>query len=227
MVKCLLANRKKLIKAINDNEKRIRHKYLILDLIEEKEFERVVALVKKDKIKVIRSPLVPKGYLTGFEHFIFILDDFITHYFNITNSPEDIKIIITNLLKDSDILLSNKYIYDNENISFYQYEFNYLLCKKFYYNLISMKKDLRKELKKIDLSISKISIKNLDDINGLTTLLGEISFINQNSYKIFALFDDIDSTRRELYIDIYKMLLQNYIKNIDFIKKYREFKNSN
>ncbi len=220
-------NKRCLINITKNRSYNIVHKYLILDLIETDIFDKKIGLIKKGKINILKSPLVPKGYLTMHEQFLSILDNFISYSTNIINSPEHTKQIVINCLKDSDIVLSEKYFFDNTNIYYYKYNFKYLLCRIFYNNLLILKNSLNEELKELNLDIDKIDLNKYSDVSLLNTLLGEISFLNRNSYMLISLFENVSEEKKELYIDWYKMLLQKHIKNIDFIKKYREFQHNN
>lgn len=220
-------NKKIIINIVKNRLINIRYKYLILDLIEDGVFDQKIQFIEDDKINVLKSPLVPKGYLTTYEQFLSILDNYISFCTNTINSPDHIKQIIINSLKDNDILLSKKYFFDNENIDYYKYNFKYLLCCIFYNNILILKNSLSEELREIKLDIDKLDLNNYNDVSLLTNLLKEISFLNRNSYMLLSLFEDVSDEKKELYIDWYKMLLQKYIKNIDFIKKYRKYQLDN
>lgn len=220
-------NKRILINIANNRSYNIVHKYLILDLIETGIFDKKIKLIKKGKIDILKSPLVPKGYLTMHEQFLSVLDNFISYCVNTINSPEHTKQIVINCLRDSDIVLSKKYFFDNINIDYYSYNFKYLLSRIFYNNLIILKNSLSEELEEMHLDIDKIDLNKYSDVSLLTTLLGEISFLNRNSYMLISLFENVSDEKKELYIDWYKMLLQKHIKNIDFIQKYREFQHNN
>lgn len=216
-----------LINAVNDNKKIIIHKFLILELIEDGSLDAYIEKIKENNIKVLKSPLNTKGYLTGYEQFIIILDNFITYINNFVNSPELEKNIIFNCLDNSSILLSDKYFYDNENIEFYKYNFNYAITYIFYDNLLKLQSDLKEELNSINLDINRININNSKDINYLINILEEIILVNKNDYKILSLFTKVEKDNYEKYIFWYKRLLSKYIDNKDFIKEYRKFKENN
>lgn len=228
-ITCRSKNKKinNLINAINDNKKTIVHKFLILELIEDGSLNDYIKKIKDNKIKVIKSPLNPKGYLTEYEQFIIILDNFIAYFNNHINSPELEKNIFSNCLDNNSILLSDKYFYDNENIEFYKYNFNYAIICTFYNNLLKLQSDLKEELNSINLNINKIDINNSEDINYLINILEEIIFVNKNDYKILSLFTKIEKDNYEKYIFWYKILLSKHIDNKEFIKEYREFKKNN
>ena len=214
--------RKKIINVIKNNKIRILNKNLMLDILDDGKLDLLIKNITNDKIMVIKSPLVPKGYLTGYEQFVSILDNFISYALNYINSSELIKEIIVRCLSENQILLSKKYFYDPENIEYYKYNFNLSISRIFYNNLIKLNNSLEEEL-----SIINININNKKDISYLTRFLDEIIFINRNDYKILSLFTPIDDKKYDLYLNWYKMLLTKYINNIDFIKIYREYKNSN
>ena len=216
-----------LINAINNNEQRIIHKFLILELIENGFLNDHIKKIKDNKIKVLKSSLNTKGYLTGYEQFIIILDNFITYYNNYISSPELEKNIISNCLDNSSILLSDKYFYDNENIEFYKHSFNSTIIYNFYNNLLKLKDELKEELNSINLDMSKIDINNAEDVNYLINILEEIIFVNKNDYKTLSLFTKLEKDNYEKYIFWYKILLSKFIDNKNFVEEYRKYKKNN
>ncbi len=215
---------KEIINIVKKSQMKISNKYLILDILEDGRLNAIIKKITNDKIFISKSPILSKGYLTGYEQFISILDNFISYILNFVDSPGLIKEIIIKCLLDSDILLSKKYFFDTENIKYYKYNFNILIGRAFYKNLIKLKKELKEELKKINLDIETVNINDANDINYITGIINELVFINRNDYKILSLFTDIDNSKYNLYLDWYKMLLTKYIMNIDFIKQYRNYK---
>ena len=218
--------KKKLIDTILKSTLKVNNKFLILQLIDDGDLDCIINKIESDKIYVLKSPINPNGYLTGYEQFINILDNFITYVLNYLNSYEMIKEIISNCIKNSNILLSKKYFYDTENIEYFKYNYNLLIVKIFYNNLIILKNELQNEMNQINLNIEQINLNNKKDASYLTTILSEIVLINKNDYKILSLFTSINKNKYDLYYTWYKILLSKYIKNMDFINAYRNFNNN-
>lgn len=219
-------NKGKIVDEIKKSQIKISNKHFIMDILEDGRLENIIEKVTKDEVIVIKSPLIPKGYLTGYEQFISVLDNFINYVLNYIDSPELIKEIIIKCLMDSDILLSKKYYFDAENIEYYKYNFNFLIVKSFYKNLLTLKDEMKDELKVININPELITLNNKNDIKNLLRIVDELVFINRNDYKILSLFTEIHNSRYNLYLDWYKMLLLKYINNIDFIMKYAKYKNN-
>lgn len=216
--------KKKLYRAIKKSNLKISNRALILSLLDNDTLDNTIKKIDKSDVKVIKSPLIKKGYLTGYEQFISILDKFISYALDLIYNHELIEIILMNL-SDKKILLSKRYVYDAENIEYYQYNFNYLIVYNFFNNLIKLKKDLSIELKKINLELDNMNLDNIVDTQKLVNIISEIIFINKNNYIISSLFTSISEERYQLFLDWYKFLLHKYIENMNFIYAYREFKN--
>lgn len=209
---------------INSSKIKISNKFLILNLIESGRLDDMIDKISDDIVIVLKSPLVPDGFLSSYEQFISILDNFISYTLNIIQSFELLEEIVLNCLDNSDILLSKKYYYDSENIEFYRLKFNTLIINIFYKNLLMLKGDIKEELDFINLNVDKIDIYVCNDNMYLINILEEIVLVNKNDYKIMALFRIVDDDKYDMYVDWYKMLLSRYIENIEFIYRYREFK---
>ena len=128
---------KEIINIVKKSQMKISNKYLILDILEDGRLNAIIKKITNDKIFISKSPLLPKGYLTGYEQFISLLDNFSSYILNFVDSPGLIKEIIIKCLSNSDILLSKKYFFDTENIKYYKNNFNILIGRAFYKNLIS------------------------------------------------------------------------------------------
>lgn len=219
--------KRKLITTIKNSKIKLSNKILILSLIDSGNLDNMINEIKEDNINIIKSPLVPKGYLTGYEQFISVLDKFISYILNLIDSPELIEAIIINCLKNNKILLSRKYVYDNENIDYYKTNYNHLIVNIFYNNLIKMKNDLSEELHRINFNIEKVDLSNNSSSEYLVRLISELVFLNKNDYKLLSLFTNISEKKYNIFLNWYKMLFYKYINNLDFISVYREYNKSN
>ena len=228
MKKSIKKTKKELINVINKTTSiKITNKILIQELISDGALDNLIYKLNNEKVITLKSVLVPKGYLTGYEQFVCLLDNFITHIISVVDSPELIKTIIINCLNvNSNILLSKKYYYDVENISFYEYNYNYMITAIFYDNLVTLKDKLTKELDIIGLYIDKINIEDKNDIHRLTSIIEEIVLVNKSDYKLLSLFTKVNFNRYNLFLDWYSMLINKYQKNKNFIIEYRKLRNS-
>ena len=221
-----ISKKKKLINIIREKSNiKITNKIIIQELINDGSLDNIIYRIDNKKVIIQKSPINPKGYLTGYEQFINILDNFITHVINIVDSPELIMDIIINCLNnDPSILLCKKYYHDAGNLEFYTLKFDILIITIFYKNILMLKDKLTRELEIIHLDIEKIDINDKKDILYLASLIEEIVIVNRNNYKILALFNNISNDKYNLYLDWYCMLILNYEKNIKFILEYRRLK---
>ena len=90
-----------------------------------------------------------------------------------------------------------------------------------------MKRDLSDDLNLINLNIKMKDVLDKEEAEYLVGILSEIVFINKNDYKVMSLFTSISENRYELFLGWYKMLFSKYIRNMNFINIYREFKKDN
>ena len=224
----LSIKKEELIRTIKENKINITNKFLVRELIYDGSLDSIINKISQSGITVFKSPLNKEGHLTGYEQFISLLDNFITYVLNHVNSPSLIKDIIVNCIKNNeDIFLSKKYFYDVSNTEQFLFEFNVMIVKNFYNNLLKMSDDLVEELDIININITKINIDNREDVLYLVNIIDELVFINRNNYKILGLFIKINKEKYNLYVDYYKMLIDKYKKNKNFIIEYRKFKDSN
>lgn len=222
-----IANKKKKIyKTLKKSKMLISNKIIIMSLLDSGVLDNIINKINESNIQII-SPMIKKGYFTGYEQFISILDKFICYTLDIICNPELVEIILANNKNSKEFLLSNKYVNDVENIEYYKYNFNYLIVKVFFNNIIKVKNDLFEELKELKLEIVKIDLNNKDDVKKLVDIIREIILVNKNDYKILHLFTNISEEKKQIYIDWYKILLHKYITNKEFINSYRKLQKNN
>ena len=222
--------KKRLVDILRNGKIHISNKFLILELLNDDDFDVVVDRIDDEMgnscIAITKSPLNMRGSLCGYEHFIIILDNFISCALDVVNNPELVKRVVMNCLKfDSDILLSKKYFFDGNSINYYRNRFCFLISYFFYNNLRILGDDLHDSISAIKLNLDEIDINNDKDVLLLVSFIDELAFINKNDYKVLALFTSVSDDKYKLFIDWYKMLFEKYEKNIDFIYEYRKFRN--
>lgn len=211
-----------IVKKINNLE----HRMTIIELIDDGSLDNFILLLNYEKVKINISSLIKKDYMSSEEHFLRIIDNFITYFLNIFTNLDRLKIIIA-LCINSDknkTLLSKNYLYDNTHIDYFIYNYNLMIINNFYYNAIKFQDELKDKFKQIKLEPKKINLKNRDDINSLINLLEELCFINKNHYALLSLFTKVNDDNYNLYLREWEIIFSNYLNNIDFIYEYQKFK---
>ena len=125
-----------MILAIIKSDRLIKNKLFILELLYSGSLDKFLNFLSDDKIIVNYYSFIKKGYVTKKEHFIYVIDNFITYFINNFN---DIYLTIDVLPlcfrnDKSDIFLLNYYLYDNEYIEYYIINFDLMIIDGFYKN---------------------------------------------------------------------------------------------
>lgn len=216
-------NKEELLEIVKKS-KFIKNKIIIMSLLEEDKLEDIIKNITDREIVVPGSAFLKKNNISHSENFLFFLDNFVNYFMNVINNYSIIESAILECLKnkESNILLEEIYPYDDNNISKIRCNYKVIIIYNFYYNL----KRFSIELPDI-FNINNIDITNENDIDTLINILEEICFANKDNYYLQALFTKVEDDNYEIYLSYYERLLDNYIKNINFIKEYQKFKKSN
>lgn len=208
------------------NEKFIKNKMIILNLLYRGELDRFILLLNNKKIFTNHNSFIKKGYVTRREHFVYVLDNFITYFIDAFNNIGLIDRVLSLCINcsASNVLLSDKYLYDNAYIDYYINKYNLMIIDNFYNNLFSFKDELIQEIENINL---KFDIKNDECVNYFFMILEEICFVNRNNFALLSLFDRVNDDNYDLYLVYFKILFSNYFNNIEFVEAYRLFKKKN
>ena len=217
-------NKKEILLDTLKGNKFIKNKIIIMSLLEENKLESIINNITDSEIVVLGSSYIKKDKISHLENFLFFLDSFITYVIGIINNYNIITDVIVECLKnkESSILLEKIYPYDDNNISRIRYNYKLMIVSNFYYNL----KIFGSELPDI-FNINTIDITKEEDIDKLINILEEICFVNKDNYYLLALFTRVEEDNYDVYLSYYERLLDNYKKNMDFIKEYQKFKKIN
>ena len=213
--------KKKKILRIVLNSKYIQNKNLI--------FTFLLGDTLDNKVNIKINTVIKKGYFTSEEQFLSILDSFITYLSNILNNITLLEKIFSMCVNNEHgkVLLSKKYIFDNDNINYFYNKFNLMIINNFYNNLLILKNELTYELDTIDIDLNKFNINNSKDVKKITRILGDICFVNTDrEYMLLSLFNSINKINNKILLDHFEILISNYIKNIKFLVEYHKLKES-
>lgn len=221
--------KKKKILRIVLNSKYIQNKNLIFTFLLGDTLDNYIKSLDDNKVNIKINTVIKKGYFTSEEQFLSILDSFITYLSNILNNITLLEKIFSMCVNNEHgkVLLSKKYIFDNDNINYFYNKFNLMIINNFYNNLLILKNELTYELDTIDIDLNKFNINNSKDVKKITRILGDICFINTDrEYMLLSLFNSINKINNKILLDHFEILISNYIKNIKFLVEYHKLKES-
>ncbi len=221
--------KKKRITEVVLNSRTLINKFLILDLLYNNHLDGYIYDLNEDKIYITVPTIIKKKYLTGYEQFLCILDNFIIYFLNIFNNVELSYTVLPLCIKNdkNNVLLTKKYFYDNSYIKYFNTEFNTMIVSNFYNNCLILREYLVDFFKMVDIDIENINIDNRDDMEKIIRLLEEVCFVNRNRYGIMALFEKINDANYKMFLMQYELLFSIYKKNIKFIREYHKFRDDN
>lgn len=221
--------KKKKILRIVLNSEYIQNKNLIFTFLLGDTLDNYINSLDDNKVYIKINTVIKKGYFTSEEQFLSILDSFITYLSNILNNITLLEKIFSMCVNNEHgkVLLSKKYIFDNDNINYFYNKFNLMIINNFYNNLLILKNELTYELDTIDIDLNKFNINNSKDVKKITRLLGDICFVNTDrEYMLLSLFNSINKINNKILLDHFEILISNYIKNIKFLVEYHKLKES-
>ncbi|MEE1370995.1 MAG: hypothetical protein U0K48_02455 [Bacilli bacterium] len=221
--------KKKKILRIVLNSEYIQNKNLIFTFLLGDTLDNYIKSLDDNKVNIKINTVIKKGYFTSEEQFLSILDSFITYLSNILNNITLLEKIFSMCINNEHgkVLLSKKYIFDNDNINYFYNKFNLMIINNFYNNLLILKNELTYELDTIDIDLNKFNINNSKDVKKITRILGDICFVNTDrEYMLLSLFNSINKINNKILLDHFEILISNYIKNIKFLVEYHKLKES-
>ena len=118
--------KKNKIKDVINKSDNLINGIFIVDLLDKGYLDKYMDYLSDNKIYIECPTIIKKKYLTEYEQFLCILDNFITYTINSFSNIELIYIILPLCIaNDKDnIFLTKKYFYDNSNITYFNKEFN-------------------------------------------------------------------------------------------------------
>lgn len=229
MVNNIYERKKRNIEKVVKKNNNLMNKLLILDLLYSDKLNNYIIELTHKKIYIEGPTIIKDGYLTEYEQFIFVLDNFISHFINIFNNIDLVYKVIPTVISSNkeNILLSKRNYYDSSNIKYYNNEFNKIIISNFYKNILTYRKELNHYLLAVNIDIDKINFEKSNDITKILFLLEELHFVNRNRYGIVALFEACNNKNYNIFLKYYELIFNIYQKNINFIKEYRKFKENN
>lgn len=215
----------KIKEIINKNDNLI-NRIFIVDLLDKGYLDKYMCYLSDNKIYIECPTIIKKKYLTVYEQFLCILDNFITYTINSFNNIELIYIILPLCIANDkeNIFLTEKYFYDNDNITYFNKEFNKLIVENFYNNCLVFRDNLENFYKMIDFDLDNVDINSYDDLQELVNLLEELCFVNRGKYGVIALFEKINDNNYNMFLMQYELLFTIYKRNWHFVMEYRKFK---
>lgn len=225
--------KEELIKEIlNSNTK---YNYLILKLLNENKINELIKNITNKKTKLNINSLYKKNYLSPNQHFLMILSNTIYYfkeqfYFLNNNTDFIISILLQNK-NNTKYLLTDKYIGNNKNLSFFNYNMKKLITNNYYNNIKKLKETspiIKKYIKDTNITFNK------KDINTIYNNLIKISLCNATNSNNILLFEDINyytketektyknkdikKIVKEFYKQEYEKMIKNYYQKKDIIE---------
>lgn len=220
--------RKEEIEKLTKSLRNLVNKILILDLLYNDNLYDLIIKLKEEKIRITNPTIIEKKYLTSYEQFLYVLDNFITYMIKIFNSVEIAHTIIPRIIKENnEILFSRYYFYTSYNTRKYIKGFNKMIVNNFYNNCLILKDELSPYYDTLNIKLEKLNINKYNDSIKIILLLEEIFFISRNKYGVIALFEKITKENYKQISTQYDRLFYDYERNIDFVKQYRDFRERN
>ena len=218
--------KKNKIKDVINRSDNLINGLFIVDLLDKGYLDKYMGYLSDNKIYIECPTIIKKKYLTEYEQFLCILDNFITYTINSFSNIELIYIILPLCIANDkeNIFLTEKYFYDNDNITYFNKEFNKLIVENFYNNCLVFRDNLENFYKMIDFDLDNVDINSYDDLQELVNLLEELCFVNRGKYGVIALFEKINDNNYNMFLMQYELLFTIYKRNWHFVMEYRKFK---
>lgn len=194
----------------------IGNSLLISKIIKSCILDKSIKKINNNSIDYNNKPVLKKEYIDSYNHYIYILDNFIHYFYSNFNSNIDLEyeMLIGCLKENSDILLCKKYVFDNDNINFYREEYNKIIINCFYYNICTFSDDIDDYLKRLSINIKKININNSNDINKILKVLKDIYMYNSDKHVVLSLFNKVDNSTHKFYLDGFEFMFYSYFNKI-------------
>ncbi len=209
----------------------------IYQLINKNILDKAIELITDEKTPTIITSLVKKGYLTGNEQFIDMLNNFI-YYFDskfptICHKDLMLEFILENQVPE--FLLCKKYWGDNNNMQYFINSMDKAIVNNFYETILFI--DDRVLFKPFIKNLQSIDLDNNDDLESIMKFLKSLLWTNINNFSTLYLFQNFhlnlkkfqrknkDKNPLEVYYHVinemkihYEMLIDSYYKNKGILK---------
>ena len=199
--------KKNKIKDVINKSDNLINGIFIVDLLDKGYLDKYMDCLSDNKIYIGCPTIIKKKYLTEYEQFLCILDNFITYTINSFSNIELIYIILP-------LCIAN----DKNNI--------FLTKKYFYDNCLVLRNELDNLFMAVGFDLDNIDKDNYNDLLKMVNLLEEICFVNRGKYGIIALFEKINDNNYNMFFMQYELLFTMYKKKWHFVMEYRNFKES-
>ncbi len=213
----------------------------IYQLIEDGCFDKIIKKINDEKTFTNSKAIVKKGYLTGNEQFLDILNELIFYFESsflvLQRKDWFLSCILEN--KIPEFLLCKKYWGDNNHIPYFQYNMRKLFVENAYNNILYIYDEHTEFFKKLNITKS-MDLSELSNVNILYYFIIELIWCNCNSnqYSFNSIFSNYEYNLNKLikkskkdyndanklvksnYSIHWEMLIKQYNKNIKTVKLF-------
>lgn len=210
-------------------------------LVNNNYLDHIINKINDEKTYPNTLSVVKKGYLTGNEQFVDVLNETL-FYFNSCFLPlEHKETHFANLLENyiPQFLLCKKYWGNNKYIPYYRKNMQKLIAKNFYENIKYIYKDYTDFFNNINIT-NTLTLNTSEELEKIVTLMEEFVWCNCK-YKQFSLsylftnhkcyeksikkryFNKKLDVKKVVYKDYcmhWEILINQYKKNINYVKKF-------
>ena len=206
----LSIKKNKLIKQIK--KIKIGNGLLVFKIIESGVLDYSIKKIDNKCICSNNKPILKKDYINSYNHYIYVLDNFIHYFYDNFNYNVDseYEIIVSCLKNNSDILLCNKYVFDNDNIKYYRREYDKIIVSNFYYNICTFKEELNEYFEDFSVKVDKLNIDDANDIEKLLNILKVICLYNNDKHVVLSLFNKVTMDTYKFYLDGFEFMFYSY-----------------
>ena len=209
----------------------------IYQLINKNILDKAIDLITDKKTPTIVTSLVKKGYLTGNEQFIDMLNNFI-YYFDskfptICHKDLMLEFILEN--QTPEFLLCKKYWGDNDNMQYFINSMDKAIVNTFYETILFI--DDKVLFRPFIKNLQNLDLDNKNDLESIMKFLKKLLWTNINDFSTLYLFQNFhlnlkkfqrknkDKNPLEVYYHIinemkihYERLIDSYYKNKGILK---------
>lgn len=209
----------------------------IYQLINKNVLDKVIDRITDEKTTTIVTSIVKKGYLTGNEQFIDMLNNFI-YYFDskfptICHKDLMLEFIFENQVPE--FLLCKRYWGDNKNMQYFIDSMDKTIIHNFYETILFL--DDKVMFKPFIKTIQSINLDNRDDLDSVLRFLKKLVWTNIDNFSALYLFKDFhlevkrfqrenkEKNSLEVYYHVinnvkmhYDILINSYYKNKGILK---------
>lgn len=206
----LSIKKNKLIKQIK--KIKIGNGLLVFKIIESGVLDYSIKKIDNKCICSNNKPILKKDYINSYNHYIYVLDNFIHYFYDNFNYNVDseYEIIVSCLKNNSDILLCNKYVFDNDNIKYYRKEYDKIIISNFYYNICTFKNELNEYFNDFSVRVDKLNINNDNDIEKLLNIIKATYSHNKDKHIVLSLFNRVTEDTYKFYLESFEFMFYSY-----------------